>query len=99
MAELGAALTQAGPGYRDHMDWNDATSWWMVGMMFLFGIAVLGLIVWAVVTTTRATHTSTGPGAGLAPPAGRSARAILDERFARGQIDAAEYAERKQLLG
>jgi len=98
---VGAVLAQMGPGYRDHMDGNDGAHWWMVGMMILFGAVLIGVIVWAVIATTRAGR---GPAAPAAPsmaaaPAGSSARNILDERFARGEIDPAEYEERKRLLG
>lgn len=98
MGVLGVVAAQMGSGYGDHMDWNDGTSWWMVGMMVFFGLAVISLIAWAIVTTSRATHAPSG----FAPPpaqSGGSARVILDERFARGEIDATEYAARKQLLG
>ena len=93
MAVVGAVLAQMGPGYRDHMDGNDGTQWWLVGMMIVLGVVLIGAIVWAIVAMTRAGR---GP---AAPPAGSSARQILDERFARGEIEAAEYEERKRLLG
>jgi putative membrane protein len=35
---------------------------------------------------------------GAAGPSGREALDILRERFARGEIDAAEFEERKRLL-
>jgi len=101
MAVVGAVLAQMGPGYRDHMDGNDGTHWWMVGMMIVLGVVLIGAIVWAIVAMTRAGRGPAAPTAPVtaAPPVGSSARQILDERFARGEIEAAEYEERKRLLG
>lgn len=56
---------------------------WMVG----FWVAVIGLIVWAV--------------ARIAPPGpsgGDEARRILDERYARGELDDDEYRRRRHEL-
>ena len=70
----------------------------MMGGGFGFGIPGLGmilfwgLIVLAVVWTVRAL---TGNHAGRE----RSARQMLDERFARGEIDQGEYEQKKSMLG
>ncbi len=76
----------------------------------LFGLALLivfvAVVVWAVLYLTRswdhAHHAASGPGAPSAGPAptGPSSEAlrILDERFARGEIDAEEYTRRRDLL-
>lgn len=56
--------------------------------MWLFWILVILAIVWAV----RA-----GVG-GAAGPASRSPREILDERFARGEIDEEEYRRGREQL-
>lgn len=80
----------------DHMDWNDGGAWWMVTMMVLFAVVVVGVIIWAVTASSRS-----GSAAGLQEsPRGTpsNARAILDERFARGEIDGAEYEQRRRLL-
>nr|WP_308425899.1 SHOCT domain-containing protein [Actinokineospora fastidiosa] len=47
------------------------------------------LVVVAVMTAVLIRHFGTGS----------SARRILDERFARGEIDAEEYADRRARLG
>ena len=100
MSVLAANVAQMVGRNSDHMDWGDDGSWWMVGMMTIFGLAIIGVLVWVVVMISRS-HGST-PSVQL-PVAAQSsqstAREILDQRFARGEIDAAEYAERKQLLG
>jgi len=80
---------------------REAAMWWYhdgYGMgpwgwvlMTVFTLAFWGLIVWAVVTLVR-----------RLPPAGgpreSSARDILDERFARGEIDEEEYRRRLAAL-
>jgi len=66
--------------------------WWGLGMGLL-GLVFLGLIVAGIVLVIRSA--SEGPsGRG----GGRSALDILDERFARGEIDREEYEDRKRVL-
>lgn len=57
-----------------------------LGMIFFWGLIIL-LVVWAV----RGLDSGTRDG-------GRTAREILDERFARGEIDQQEYEQRKREL-
>lgn len=100
MSVLAATVAQMLGRDGDHMDWSDG-GWWMVGFMFFLGLALVAVIVWAIVATTRSHNPpsqATAPSAIASAPGGTSAREILDRRFARGEIDAAEYAERKQLL-
>lgn len=88
------AMAQGSPAGRyDHMMWNGGWAHWIMGpfMMILF----VGLLVFAVVAVIR----------WLGPPeqrgrqaGGSSARAILEERFARGEIDEKEFSERKRAL-
>lgn len=76
-------------GYDDMMNWNFG-----MGMMFgpVLWLIVLGLVVAGVIWFVRGTHQ--GP-----PQQGKShARAELDLRFAKGEIDADDYAARKDLL-
>lgn len=69
---------------------TDGTGWWwMMGVGSLVGLVVLAVIVWLVVWTVRQYRP-----AGVDNPA----RRILDERFARGEIDASEYSSRLSLL-
>jgi len=69
---------------------------WEVALMWVGMIAFWGLLIWAVyalvVTATRK------PDRGQDPQA-RSAAAILDERLARGEIDAEEYRRLRDLIG
>ncbi|MGA7982572.1 MAG: SHOCT domain-containing protein [Chromatiaceae bacterium] len=70
----------------------------MMGGGFGFGIPGLGmvlfwgLIIVAVVLVARSFYGSQERGSQ------KSAREILDERYARGEIDKQEYEERKQAL-
>lgn len=61
-------------------------------------VLVLGLALVAVglVLLRRAASTSTPPTAGRAPAS--PALAVLDDRLARGEIDADEYERRRAVL-
>jgi putative membrane protein len=72
----------------DTMMWNWGAGGWLGGLwMLLFWVGAVVLIVWAV----RGLSTNQSPG-------GRSALDLLEERFARGEIDAAEFSERRREL-
>ena len=70
---------------------------WVWGAALIIGVlALIGGLVWAIVSTTaprRAPQAGAG-GSSLAP-----ARQILDERYARGELDTQEYRERVAALG
>ena len=71
--------------------------WWMHdwGWWWLMPIPMLvfwGLVIWAVVTLIR------GPDQGARSVAGLDPERVLAERYARGEIDAAEYRERLAVL-
>jgi putative membrane protein len=70
-------------------DWGFAGMLGM-GMMVLVWGALIGLAVWAIARFTR-TEPSHSPSL-------ESARAILDRRFASGEIDAEEYARTRRTL-
>lgn len=81
-----------GPG---HM-WDGG--WWMfLGPLWM--IVVIGALVAAVVLLVRWLG-GTGPGAGMGGGQAQGSKAldILRERFARGEIDKAEFEERRKLL-
>lgn len=64
--------------------------WWMVGEA-LFWFAFLGLVVWLVATfAPNPDHASAGH---------RDAVAVLEERFAHGDISVDEFRERRAELG
>ena len=62
-------------------------------MMLGFWVFVIALVVWLVLTVTRSQHQA-GPGD---PGAGSGLR-ILQERLARGEIEADEYRLRRTAL-
>lgn len=77
-----------GYGYGD-AGW---AGWLVMGlMMLLFWAIVIGGVVFLVRSTGRNRGGDGGAG-------GSDARRILDERFARGEIDTDEYAKRRQVL-
>ena len=97
-----AALMFTGPvwalennfGYgHSHMSgWGFDGGWMLFGPLFM--LMLLGLFVAAIVAVVRlSTNSSTGIAA-----SGDLAMAALNQRLAKGDIDAKEYAERKQLL-
>lgn len=95
LSAVPAAAQYYGYGHRD--GWSDG--WWGAGHM-IFGpimwILTIGLVVAAVILLVRWLSGGTqGTGGG----AGRSALEILNDRYARGEIDTAEYEERKRALG
>ena len=70
------------------MFWYGHAGWafWQMALMWVFTIAFWGLLILAIYALiTRVTRK---PGA---EPTGDGARRILDERLARGEIDADEY--------
>ena len=76
------------------MMWNDGMGWtgWLV--MALTAMAFWALVVVAVVALFRDNR----PDVKQAPTGADDARRILDQRFARGEIDADEYQARQVML-
>ena len=70
-------------------------SWpfWEVGHMWLGMIVILGLLVWGIYALMTSQPRKQG-----SEPAGDPAARILDERLARGEIDAAEYQHLKDVM-
>lgn len=80
-------------------DWNDGGGWGgggSIAMMVIMAVFVV-VAVWAVVTLVR--HGTPRRFADPDPPdATPGAWRILDERFARGEIDDDEYSRRRAAL-
>lgn len=84
---------------RDGHDWGWGT-WLGMGLMMT---VLTVLVVVAVVLLVRATTgpqntTTTPPGPPPDTPRDSEAQRVLDERFARGDIDEGEYVARRDLL-
>ena len=73
-------------------DWGHMGTWagGMALLGFIFMLAIVGLIVWLIVYSTR-DHGSAGPGA-------KTPLEILDERYARGELEREEYREKRSDL-
>ena len=82
------------------MWWNNGMGWGGMGgggwvVMTLLMLAFWALVVFGVVALFRnGRPTSSGPGTTQEP----SAEKVLDERFARGEINAEEYHARRTAL-
>jgi len=77
------------------MFWYGGGGWpfWEVGLMWVAMIAFWGLLIWGIYALVT--------GAARRPeskPDGDAAARILDERLARGEIDAAEYQRLKDVM-
>lgn len=68
------------------MMWGYGAGWgWMMGLgMLVFWGTIIFLVVWSVSRFSR--------------PASTDARRILEERFARGEIDEEEFHKRGALM-
>ena len=70
--------------------WDAGTwVWMMVVMLLLVGVVVIGIL--AVLRPDRDARSSN-------PEHRAGAQDVLDERFARGEIDREEYTERRRVL-
>lgn len=94
-AQTDGGGTYPGPWGPGHM-WG---GWGWGHMVFgsIFMVLFWGGLVVVIVLAVR--WLGGGPAGGTgAPPAGSTPLDILQERFARGEIDAEEYEERKRVL-
>lgn len=91
---LPLAAQAQGYAYRSHM-WDDGWGWGHMIFGSLMMIVFFGGIIVLIILAVRWLG---GPGRG-GPGTGRQAIDILRERFARGEIDKAEFEERRRALG
>jgi putative membrane protein len=80
-------------GYGSGMGWM-----WVFWLLMIIGVVILAVVLARVVGTGGLSGgRTTGPRAGMS---GRSrAREILDERYARGELNTEEYQDRLRGLG
>jgi putative membrane protein len=98
MAQVGEIPDRSGMSYHGHdMMWGGG-QWGGFGMVVgpIFTILILAGIIAGVIYLVRLFGAS-GPAAG-SHAAHDPALAVLKERYAKGEIDTAEFAERKKLL-
>ena len=76
------------------MMWGNGMGWGGWLLMTMTTVGFWALVVFGVVALFR----GTGGDRWREQDRGRSARQILDERFARGEIDAEEYHSRQSQL-
>jgi|GEM_PF-735789 len=90
-----AVLADSGNGWEHgpHSMWGSGTGGMMFG--FVMMVAVIAAIAVLVVLVVRALG-ATGQGAASSS---KTPVEILEERFARGEIDAEEFEARRQVLG
>lgn len=99
VSALGAvspAWSQTGPG--DHWMWRSHWGW---GGMWPGGVGMLlfwGVIILLIVLVVRGLSGGRADRGASSAPAANSALQILQERFARGEIDKDEYEERRKVL-
>ena len=74
------------------MFWYGGGGWafWQVALMWVGMIAFWGLLIWGAYALITGASRRSGPGPS-GEPRGDSARRILDERLARGEISTDEY--------
>jgi uncharacterized membrane protein len=76
---------------------------WAVALMWIGMLVLLGVLIWVGYTlmtnTSRRPRAARGAGPGAHEPRdGADARGVLDQRLARGEIDAAEYQRLRDLI-
>jgi putative membrane protein len=80
------------------MDGGMGGGWVMMVLGFLLFILVVGAVVAGVVYLVRGFSKTADSGSAAQSRASGSARRMLDERYARGEIDKDEYEERRRNL-
>lgn len=70
--------------------WGSMMTWmWAWPGLLLVGVVVLGAVAYGLLRGAKTEE---------APPGGITAREILDERYARGELDGEEYRQRVEGL-
>ncbi len=95
LISLGALADAPGSAEYGHhgMMWGGGWGGMLFGLIML--VLVIAAIVAVVVLVVRILG---GAGSSTAKPSGKTPADILEERFARGEIDAEEFEERRRVL-
>ncbi|MDJ0348417.1 SHOCT domain-containing protein [Cryobacterium sp. PH29-G1] len=83
------------------MMWDNGTmGWsWGFGLLALVGVAIVVYVVIRLLSKNGGSDNSASSASARMPAEVTSARKILDERFARGEISAEQYREQIRVLG
>ena len=76
-------------------NWPSSGAWFAMGLMML---VLVGLIFALVLVVLRSLDQPPESTVHPAATGAENARRVLDERFARGEIDADEYRQRREVL-
>ena len=94
---LPVAAQQAPENFHGYHMWNEGWHGWFMGPVMM--ILILAVVVALVIFLVRwLGSTSLGHGANRHDASGKTPLDILDERFARGEINPEEYRERRNTL-
>ena len=75
-----------------------AGTWFGPIWMVVWWVGLIALIAWGIARVTQSGRATTNASFGAAGPSPEGARAILDRRFAAGEINAEAYAQARRLL-
>ena len=79
-------------------NWHGGWGWGAWLTMGLMMLAFVGVLVAVLVVVLRSPNRQAGDAASEARDRSDEAQRILDARFARGEIDTDEYAQRRDVL-
>ncbi len=77
---------------------NGGTHWGLWIVMVVAMLVFFGILAWAVVSIIRQRDAHASGRSQPPPGAGSDPLRILDERFARGEIEVDDYTRRRDLL-
>jgi putative membrane protein len=72
--------------------------WLVMAFGMVLSLALLGVLVWALIRWLNGRVISQAERAPIMPPPGPSAFEILQQRYARGEIDDATYEQMRERL-
>lgn len=75
---------------------SDCCSGMGFGMMLFWTLILVAAVIGAILLVRKLSHSSEQPDSNSDVPSGLD---VLEERFARGEIDREEFERRRQVLG